>query len=135
MQVNWPKPNNNNFGYMYEKVHEEISIRKDILWNKKIPIMIQAYFEDVGLIMRNLLLNAKKDAKFWLVVSTSAYAGIEIPVDLILADIGSNLGWNLEEIIITRYLRHSTQNAIRWLSGDSCSKRLRESIIIFNGHI
>lgn len=133
VQVNWPAPKKSNFGYLYKQVMADLAERREFLWNKKIPIMIQAYFEDMGNIFLDLKKNAQKDASFWLIVSTSAYAGIEIPVDLILAEIGSRIGWNLEEIVVLRYLRNSTQNAKRWLSGEAYAKRLRESMILFKG--
>jgi RNAse (barnase) inhibitor barstar len=133
VQVNWTPPEKNDFGYLYRQIINEIIKREEILWHKKIPLMIQAYFEDMERILSILKSKARKDASLWIVVSTSAYAGVEVPVDLIFADIGTKVGWNLEEIIVTRYLRHSTQNAKRWLSGESVTKRLRESIIIFKG--
>lgn len=133
IQVNWKKPVKTDFGYLYQNCFNEILKRKEMLWHKNIPTMIQAYFEDMELILKGLKHNAQKNASLWLVVSTSAYVGIEIPVDLILADIGSKVGWNLEEIIVTRHLRTSNQNAKRWNNGEATSKRLRESIVIFKG--
>jgi len=134
VQVNWSKPRKNDFGALYKQVMAELIAKNEILWNKKIPVMIQAYFEDMEKIFYQLKLNARKDASIWLIVSNSAYAGVQIPVDLILADIGSRVGWKLDEIIVLRHLRNSTQNARRWMEGEACSKRLRESIIIFKGH-
>lgn len=133
IQVSWESPTRSNFGLLYQNCFNEILKRKELLWNKRIPTMIQAYFEDMEMLLNNLKHKAHRDASLWIVVSTSAYAGIEIPVDLILADIGSNIGWNLEEIIVTRQLRNSTQNAKKWNDGSGSSKRLRESIVVFRG--
>lgn len=134
VQVAWPRPKKNDFGYLYKQSIEEINRRSEILWNKKIPLMIRAYFEDMEKVLVDLKFSASKDAFIWIVVSTSSYVGVEVPVDLILADIGTKVGWKLQEIIVTRYLRHSTQNAQRWLSGEAKTRRLRESIIIFKGY-
>ena len=133
VQAKWNIPKLNNFGQIYEHAINEIIANIDSLWNKRIPLMIQAYFEDMENVLRKLLLVSNKTSSLWIIVSTSAYAGIEIPVDLILADIGSKLGWKLEEVKVIRHLRHSAQNAVRWLSGDLYTKRLRESIIVFKG--
>jgi DNA modification methylase len=133
VQTNWNEPVKEDFGILYKDCIDEVSKRKDSLWNIRIPSMIQAYFEDMDKVLTELKCIAKKDASLWIVVSTSAYAGVEIPVDLILADIGSRIGWQLKEIIVTRYLRHSTQNAILTNGNPEISKRLRESIIIFKG--
>lgn len=130
IQVDWNKPIKTDFGIMYANVMNEIIKRKEQLWHNRLPSMIQAYFEDMENILTQLHSRAEKNASLWLVVSTSAYAGVEIPVDLILADIGSKVGWELEEIIVTRHMRNSMQNAKKWLNGNATSKRLRESIVV-----
>lgn len=130
IQVDWDKPIKSDFGLLYANVFNEIIHRKDQLWNTNLPSMIQAYFEDMENVLTQLRNKADKNASLWLVVSTSAYAGVEIPVDLILADIGTKVGWELEEIIVTRHLRNSMQNAKKWLEGNATSKRLRESIVV-----
>ena len=50
------------------------------------------------------------DASVWLVVSTSAYASVEVPVDLILAELSQKCGWFLREVGVLRYLRSSSQH-------------------------
>lgn len=133
VQTDWEKPIKTDFGFLYQNCIKEILDRKELLWSKKIPSMVQAYFEDMENILTDLKHRAQNNASVWIIVSTSAYAGVEIPVDLILADIGSKIGWNLEEVIVSRHLRNSTQNAKLWNNGDATSKRLRESIVIFKG--
>jgi hypothetical protein len=130
MQVNWELPQKNNFGIIYQNCINELIKRENLFWNKKIPVMIQAYFEDIENLLIELKNKAEKDAQLWIVVSTSAYAGVEIPVDLIIADIGARRGWEYEEIINTRHMRNSTQNAQKFNTGIGNVKRLRESIII-----
>ncbi|MDP3245274.1 MAG: hypothetical protein Q8M83_06515, partial [bacterium] len=44
-------------------------------------------------------------AQVWFVVSNSAYAGLEIPVDLIIGDIASKAGWYLKEIGVLQYVK------------------------------
>jgi len=130
MQINWELPKNSRFGIINKWCTEELLTRKKLLWNQKIPIMIQAYFEDIEKLLVNLKRKAKENAQLWIVVSTSAYAGIEIPVDLIIADIGTRKGWELVEIKNIRNMRNSTQNAQKYIEGIGTKKRLRESIII-----
>jgi len=131
MQINWELPKKSKFGILYNECINELLKRKDLLWNKKIPVMIQAYFEDIENILIKLKRKAKKDAQLWIVVSTSAYAGVHIPVDLIITDIGTKLDWELVGIKNMRNMRNSTQNAQKYLSGIGDTKRLRESLIIF----
>jgi adenine-specific DNA methylase len=130
MQINWDMPKKTEFGSVYQNCFNELVKRKELFWNKKIPSMIQAYFEDIENILIELKNKSRKDAQLWIVVSTSAYAGVEIPVDLIIADIGAKTGWEYEEIINTRHMRNSTQNAQKYNEGIGNVKRLRESIII-----
>jgi hypothetical protein len=83
--------------------------RDNYLWNKNIPVMINDYFADMEDVLRECYRVAKKGATMWFIVSTSAYAGIEIPADLILADIATKCGWELESVNALRNLRTSSQ--------------------------
>jgi len=130
MQINWELPKKSKFGGIYHNCFSELLEQKDLLWNNRIPIMIQAYFEDIENLLIELKQKAEKTAQLWIVVSTSAYAGIEIPVDLIIADISTKNGWELEAINTIRHMRNSTQNAQKYLDGIGSVKRLRESIVI-----
>jgi hypothetical protein len=42
--VNWEQPIQNGFGDSYNSVFERIIQRSDLLWNKRLPMMIQALF-------------------------------------------------------------------------------------------
>ena len=86
-------------------VYKRMLNKKDLLMHHKIPYMILAYFEDMKKIFHNLSLNANKHGHIWMVVSNSAYANEEIPVDLILADIATKSGWKLIEIGVLREIR------------------------------
>ena len=130
MQINWDLPKKSKFGSVYQNCFNELFKRKELLWNNKIPIMIQAYFEDMEKLLIQLKKKAEKKAQLWIIVSTSAYAGVEIPVDLIIADIGTMIGWDLEGINTIRHMRNSTQNAQKYLDGIGMRKNKRESLII-----
>lgn len=93
VQAKWKLPTKTDFGYLYNETISEINKKKDYLMHKNISYMIQAYFEDMFNLFQLLKTKAKKGASMWIVVSNSAYAGIEVPVDLILGNIGSKSGW------------------------------------------
>jgi len=96
--------------------------------------MVQAYFEDMKTVLRQLRSMAADDAHLWIVVSTSAYAGVEVPVDLIIADIAGKLGWTLSEIGVIRNLRCSGQH-FQTVQGESKSLlQLRESVIVLHAN-
>lgn len=81
---------------------------------------------DVNVQIKKKSIISEKNAQLWFVVSTSAYAGVEIPVDLILADIASKQGWNLVSVNALRKLRTSSQ----CVDDDLQRVKLRESLII-----
>jgi DNA modification methylase len=125
VQAKWNKPTQKNFGTLYDVAIREILSRKDHLMHKNIPIMIQAYFEDMQRILNTLRNKARNNAELWLVVSTSAYAGIEIPVDMIIAEIGNKSGWYLKDIGVLRYLKKRKSKYSNEINN------LRESVVIF----
>ena len=129
VQANWEDPTEDDFGVLYQSSFSEIKDQKESLWDKRIPMMIQAYFEDMKHILSSLLKIANPGAQLWLVVSTSAYAGVEIPVDLIISDIGNNVGWELQEVGVMRQLRSSSHHRGR-MKQPPKKTRLRESVII-----
>src|SRR5258708_6086205 len=131
VQAKWPDPTRANFGPLYDQCFEEIRQREEALWNKRLPIMIQAYFEDIESILKNLRKLAMPNAHLWFVVSTSAYGGVEIPVDLIAAHVGERAGWSLKDVNVIRRLRPSGQHTNK-VSGITVRvPRLRESIVVF----
>lgn len=126
VQAKWKEPTLNDFGFFYEKTMNHINANKENLMNKNIPMMIQAYFEDMFNILKILKTKAAKDAQIWLVISNSAYAGFEVPVDLIIGDIGVSAGWYLKEIGVLRNLKkRKTKHSANVV-------QLRESVIIFS---
>ena len=126
VQAKWKLPILNEFGLMYNKAMSQIKENQEDLMHKNIPTMIQAYFEDMYHFFKLLKSRAKKNASLWMVVSNSAYAGVEVPVDLILGDIGSKAGWYLKEIGVLRYLKK------RKTKYSSNITQLRETVIIFS---
>ena len=135
IQANWKSPHNDEFGSLYANCISNIRERSDELWNPRIPEMIQAYFEDMEKILRGLRQRSANNGSVWLVVSTSAYGGIEVPVDLILAEIGQRVGWFLREVGVLRYLRSASQHVKHVEDKDRKSVPLRESVVIFDANL
>lgn len=126
VQAKWELPVLSDFGILYSETISKINDNQENLMHRNIPMMIQAYFEDMFNILKLLKTKANPNASLWLVVSNSAYAGIEVPVDLILGDVGSKAGWFLKEIGVLRYLKK------RKTKYSSEITQLRESVIIFS---
>jgi hypothetical protein len=125
LQAMWEKPKSDNFGALYDAAIAHVNANPIKLMDSRIPTMIQAYFEDMATILRKLRLNAVEGAQMWLVVSNSAYADKEIPVDLIIADIGCKFGWKLKEVAVLENIKR------RKTVHSPSVKTLRESVIIF----
>ncbi len=124
VEIKLPEPLSIEYGDVFNKVYGNI-LESENLWDKQIPIMIQSYFEDMQNVLSSLNEKAKKNGQLWLVVANSVYAGIEIPVDLILAEIGTRKGWELKRIEVLRKIqRRKTKH-----NGNINS--VRESLIVF----
>lgn len=125
VQINWPRSSVIS-SPMLPPLLEHLSNSK--LWDHRLPAMVQAYFADMAEVLNKTAPLLRPRGKAWIVVSTSAYAGVEIPVDLILADIGARNGWRLVGVYVLRQLRASGQH---WAQIEPNSKLpLRESLII-----
>jgi DNA modification methylase len=125
VQVSW-EPSEIISSTMLPPIIEQLSAQE--LWDYRLPSMVQSYFADMADVLRKSAALVKPGGKAWIVVSTSAYAGIEIPVDLILADTGARNGWNLVGVYVLRQLRAAGQ---QWNKLESAPKKpLRESLII-----
>ena len=112
VQALWPIPTEQDFGPDYSRVMVYLLSHKDMLMCKRIPLMIQAYFEDMKEIIESLWVKMKDGGQVWIVVSTSAYAGIEIPVDTIIGHIGMQVGFKLMGIQKLRDIRkRKTRNS------------------------
>ncbi len=132
VQVKWPDPTSSNFGPLYDECLKDIRHREEALWDKRLPLMVQAYFEDIEGVLKNLRKFAMPNACLWFVVSTSAYAGVEVPVDLITAHVGERAGWSLKEVSVIRRLRPSGQHTNKVSGVTVRVPRLRESIVVFD---
>lgn len=134
VQTSWAEPKCSDFGSRFQICWQAIQDRSQELWDARIPLMVQAYFEDMSRVLAKLRLAAGEGASVWLVVSTSAYGGVEVPVDLILADIGCQAGWHLRDVHVLRHLRSSGQHwsAQEQRSSERRKPPLRESLVIFD---
>jgi len=64
-------------------------LRNRELNNQRIPTMINAYFEDMNMVISNLSLCLKTGGKVALVVANAQFAGENVPTDLMLCELAS----------------------------------------------
>lgn len=97
------------------------------LWDKKIPKMIQGYFDDMTEVLKICYRLLKDKGNCATVVANSSYKEFVVPTDLFLADIAAEIGFTVKEINVCRPLRTSSQ---QMNMPDDMKNYLRESIII-----
>jgi hypothetical protein len=95
---------------------------RDNLWNRRIPEMVSAYISDMGGVMASLRKNLSKRGRVYMVVGDSRYAGIQIPVASILAEIAPHVGLSARSIEPFRSMRASPQQGGQY--------ELAESLVI-----
>jgi hypothetical protein len=124
IQAKWPAPSTSDFGELYQSSINHIIKNEKNLMNKNIPVMIQAYFEDMLNILKLLRKKAEKSAQLWMIVSNSAYADKEIQVDLIIAEMADLANWKLKEVGVLREIKRRKTKYSPHINV------LRESVII-----
>lgn len=96
------------------------------LWSPQLPDVVRGYFADMQRTLTSLTHVVRKKGRCVIVVGNSAYASILIPSDLLLARIAASVGFEVEEIVVTRHLTTSSQQK---RSLEPVKDFLRESVI------
>ncbi len=84
-------------------------VRSKPLNNDRLPIMIQGYFEDMNLVIRNMAAYLKSGGRVALVVANAQFNGENVPTDLMLCELAEKHGLETESIWVTRYKGNSSQ--------------------------
>lgn len=121
----WPARYEN---FYLKELNEDLLplLRCQKLWTNRIPDMLNGYFADMEEVLRQIRKSLKSNGKCVIVVSNSAYAGIIIPTDLLLALIAVKNGYKVIEIEVKRLIITSSQQYKRT---ENFKKYLRESVI------
>lgn len=101
-------------------------IRNSELWDKKIPMMLNGYFKDMFNVIDNSYRTLKYGGFCAIVVGNSAYSGIVVPTDLILAEYAESIGFIVDKIEVDRFIITSSQ---QYEKTKQEGKFLRESVI------
>lgn len=97
-------------------------------WRMGVPELLRGYFDD----MRITLTHCKKmlgSGKCFIVVGNSAFAGVIIPTDVILANLGLACGFKKAEILVTRHLPVAPQQRNQL---SSLEDNMRESVVVLS---
>jgi len=94
--------------------------------NPQVIEMIEGYFEDMYLAIKEMHDKLDDNGKIALVVSNVRFSGVNIPVDQILSETGEQVGLKPKAIWLARYRGNSSQQM-----GEYKRKPSRESIVIW----
>jgi hypothetical protein len=103
--------------------HDLESVRAH-LWNKAIPDMVLAYFDDMKTVMAKLHTSLVEEGRAYLVVGDSRYHGVHIPVATIMTEIAASVGFAKVSEEPFRSMRASPQQGGK--------KELPETLLVFS---
>ena len=79
------------------------------LWNKKVIPLVRGYFTDMEKILDEIHDTLISGGRCFIIVGNSAYGGVVVPTDILLAKIAKALGYKVEKIVVARNLCTSSQ--------------------------
>jgi tRNA G10 N-methylase Trm11 len=94
--------------------------------NPQVIGMLEGYFEDMFLSLKEMSERLDDKGKIALVVSNVRFSGINIPVDEILSEVGEQVDLKPKTILVARYRGNSSQQMKTYQRNPS-----RESIVIW----
>jgi len=113
--------------YPIKEINELVkSLEKIDLWDQRIPQMLGSYFRDMFTSLEKIHDALEADSFCNIIVGSSAYGGMIIPTDLMIAKSAEVIGYKVEQIDIARYTITSSQ---QYKSTEEYNDFLRESII------
>lgn len=125
VQVDWTA-DSSAMPLAVKRVVKELNQRE--LWNRKLPDMVRSYFSDISSVLAGLWRVVRPRGEIWMVVATSAYAGVHVEVDKIIGQIAEECGWHLKRRDVLRKIRASGQ---QWSAiAKTNSLPLRESLVV-----
>jgi DNA modification methylase len=90
------------------------SLKMKDLNNDRIPIMIKGYFEDMNLVIKQMVHYLRPGGLIALVVANARFEGELVPTDLILSELAEDHGLKTESVWVTRYKGNSSQQMGRY---------------------
>lgn len=126
-----------HLGADLKRTYERIEPLEDLIelmdrdassWRMGVPDLLRGYFTDMSLTLRHCR-TALTRGRCCIVVGNSAFAGVIIPTDVLLAGIGLASGFTKAEILVTRHLTVAPQQRSQLSNLQGC---MRESVVILS---
>jgi hypothetical protein len=80
-------------GPTLERTVDALDAARRRLWDRNIPEMIAAYFDDIATVLTALCGQLRPDGRIYMVVGDSGYAGIDVPVAQVLKELAPEIGF------------------------------------------
>jgi site-specific DNA-methyltransferase (cytosine-N4-specific) len=111
--------------------HPAIAEAVEILNNKelnnpRIPHMLTAYFNDMKKVIEQWSIILARNSKVAMVIDNVRFEGELIPTDLIFSEMAEDVGFQVREIIVSRYKGNSSQQMKKY-----GKVPVRESIVVW----
>jgi site-specific DNA-methyltransferase (adenine-specific) len=121
-----------NVKILCEEIRERIPLKEKktgVVDNRSrlVPNLLIGYFEDMGKTIEQFSISMPKGSCCYIVVDQSAYLGVIVPSDLLLAELGSKHGLTVEKLIRCRTAKTSAQQLKEY---PYLRTFLRESIVV-----
>lgn len=124
VQVRWNEPSYNIKSHSLRKTVMRLSEVREKLWDKRIPDMVQAYFEDMDILLSKMCARLSPHGNIAIVVGDSSYMDIWIESAKIITEIAKNNGLKVRKKKSERVMRASAQHTKK-------EKFLNEWLLIF----
>lgn len=95
--------------------------------DERVTRMIDGYFLDVYLCLRELSRVCRPKARIAVVVGNAQYRGVSIPVDELTAEIGEQAGLRCDKLLVARHRGNSAQQM-----GKYGRRPSRETVVVFS---
>lgn len=97
-------------------------------WGMGVPDLLRGYFDDMRLTLKHCR-KVLTDGKCFVVVGNSAFAGVIIPTDVLLAQLALESGFKKAEILVTRHLTVAPQQRNQL---SDLEDNMRESVVVLS---
>ena len=97
-------------------------------WRMGVPELLRGYFDDMRMTLRHCK-TLVGNGKCFVVVGNSAFAGVIIPTDVILANLGLECGFKKAEILVARHLTVAPQQRTQLANLED---NMRESVVVLS---
>ena len=97
-------------------------------WRMGVPELLRGYFDDMRVTLKHCSALLDK-GKCYIVVGNSAFAGVIIPTDVLLANLALESGFKNAEILVARHLTVAPQQRNRL---SHLEDNMRESVVVLS---